>query len=466
MRKVYLIHFLPVLMLMFACTHAGSDRMKEEAGLSVSSDGHYILRNGKPFFWMGDTGWFLFTLSPDDVDLYFQNRVDNQFNTIQMMVLNRQFNNPDFRPNYRGDMPFESLDPVKLNESYFTHIDAIIEKAEKHNLVLAMFPIWGTILDQVFSVNDPGKAYDYGFLLGKRYRNHKNIIWSVCGEYHKIAWDTEPKKPDSKPDEQEISLIENLALGLEAGHQGKQLMTIHPDGWLSSSDDFHHAEWLDFNMVQSWSIGRGTEFDIINDYRRIPYKPTILAEPGYEFGGAGHKAFEVRYEGYHSLLNGAFGYTYGCEGVWNALENWKNLLNSEGAMQMKYIRKLFESRPALQRIPASEMIVGGQGEWTKLTKISAARADDGAYAFIYFPADAISAEIRVSEISGKSAAAWWYNPRDGETYDAQGMKTNRPFAEFPCHLHQVNVFDPPGEEGAGKDWVLILDDMDRGFEKP
>lgn len=68
------------------------------------------------------------------------------------------------------------------------------------------------------------------------------------------------------------------------GHKGNNLMTIHPDGHLSSSDYFHNATWLDFNMVQSWNIKEGTEFDIISDYRRMPYKPTILAEPGYENG--------------------------------------------------------------------------------------------------------------------------------------------------------------------------------------
>jgi hypothetical protein len=74
-----------------------------------------------------------------------------------------------------------------------------------------MAPTWGQVLDQIFSKDDPSRAYDFGYLLGNRYKNNKNVIWIVCGEFHKIAWDTEEKKPDSKPDEREINLIQNLA---------------------------------------------------------------------------------------------------------------------------------------------------------------------------------------------------------------------------------------------------------------
>ena len=271
------------------------------------------------------------------------------------------------------------------------------------------------------------------------------MIWSVCGEYHKIAWENEPKNPDSKPDERELNLIDNLARGLEAGHGGMHLMTIHPDGWKSSSEHFHNAEWLDFNMIQSWSIGKGNEMHTRNDYLRVPAKPTLLAEPGYEFGGGGHQAFEVRYEGYHSVLNGGMGYTYGCEGVWNFRKNWKDLLNSEGTSQMKYIKQLFEARPFSERIPAQEMIVDAPGDWAALQKTMAGIARDSTWAIVYFPNDTSGHKIRVGSISGEQIDAWWYNPRDGKCYTAENEETDQPFAEYASDGDQVNEFDPPGE---------------------
>lgn len=466
MKIIYYNLMFWLLITTFSCSKKENRDNETENIPEVSNDGHMLLIDGKAFFWLGDTGWFLFTQSPGDAELYFKNRAEHRFNVIQMMVTRRMFNDSGFSADYKGDLPFDSFSPVKINESYFAHIDTLVSKAEKYGLLMVMAPTWGWNLDQVFSKDKPEEVYNWGLMLGKRYKNSRNVIWIVCGEYHKIAWDTEEKKPDSNPDSLELNLIENLARGLEDGHQGANLMTIHPDGWLSSSNHFHHAPWLDFNMIQSYNIGVGTEFDVLKDYKRIPYKPTILAEPGYENGGAGHTSFDVRYEGYHSVLNGAFGYTYGCSGVWNFRSDWKELLNCEGTVQMKYLRKLIESRPILNRVPSPELIKGFSGDWVKRTKLAAAHADDGAYAFIYFPGDTVQAEIRVSMISGQKANAWWYNPRDGEVYDLEGEKTNHPFAEFGCNMHQSYVFDPPGERGYGKDWVLILDDSDKGYGKP
>lgn len=449
-----------------SCSNKNGQLNPDIPFLSVSEDGHYLQKEGKPFFWLGDTGWFLFTQPPEDVEEYIQNRASHGFNTIQIMVTNKKFNILEFRKNYCGDVPFVSLDPVKLNEPYFIHIDDIVRKAEKHNMIIALFPTWGWSLDQMFSVEKPENAYNFGFLLGNRYKNYKNVIWSVCGEYHKIAWDSEPKKPDSNPDVRELALIENLAKGLLEGHGGMHLMTIHPDGWKSSTEHFHDAEWLDFNMIQSWSIGKGNEMDTRDDYYRIPAKPTLLAEPGYEYGGAGHQAFDVRYEGYHSVLNGGMGYTYGCEGIWNFKDDWKNLLNSEGTSQMKYLKKLFESRTFADRVPAQEMIKGETGNWATRQKSMASISKDSTWAIIYFPNDTSRRSIHVGIISGGKANAWWYNPRDGKCYSEENIETDRPFGIFTSEGNQVYEFDPPGYEGFNNDWVLVLDDARQRYRKP
>jgi len=466
--KIYfIILILTGLSVNYCYSVTNKDSLDKVNELKIDKNGHSLLKNGKPFFWMGDTGWLLFTQSLGDVDYYFQDRIANGFNVIQIMVTNRQFNASEFAKNYKGELPFEGLSPVKLNENYFKHIDAIVEKAEEYGLVLAMAPIWGTVMDQVFSIEDSDRAYDFGKLLGKRYKKYKNVIWIVCGEYHKVAWDTEKMKPDSKPDQKEIELIESLANGLEAGHKGANLMTIHPTGWKSSSDNFHDAGWLDFNMIQTFRIGKGTEYLILSDYQRMPYKPTILAEPGYESGGAGNEAVDLRYEGYHSVLSGGFGFTYGCQGVWNFEDNWKELLQSEGSLQMKYLHKLFKSRPILIRVPSQELLKGCPGDYTKKEKVWAARADDGSYAFVYFPMDTLNVEIRVGDgISGYKANAWWYNPRDGKTYNENLEETRQPYTQLGSNVYQTYIFNPPGEKGNGNDWILILDDAGKGFGKP
>ena len=465
-KLIFIFTLIIALLVGNACSdrNAGSDQ--EMPFLSVSEDGHYLIKEGKPFFWLGDTGWFLFTQPPQDVEMYIQNRAGHGFNTLQVMVTNKRFDVPEFRKNYRGEAPFLNLDPVELNENYFEHMDHIVRTAEKYNMVISLFPTWGWALDQMFSTEKPENAYHFGYLLGNRYKNYKNVIWSVCGEYHKIAWESEPKKPDSNPDEKELALIENLARGLREGHGGTQLMTIHPDGWKSSSEHFHDAEWLDFNMIQSWSIGKGNEMDTRDDFLRIPVKPTLLAEPGYEFGGAGHQAFEVRYEGYHSVLNGGMGYTYGCEGIWNFTENWKDLLNSEGASQMQYLKKLFQSRSFSERVPAQDLIINAPGDWATGKKAMAGMSNDSTWAIVYFPNDTSRRRIRVGILSEEKVNAWWYNPRDGNCYTAGNTETEKPFAVYSSFDYPAIEFDPPGEEGLNHDWVLVLDDAGKKYSKP
>ncbi|MBN2634327.1 MAG: hypothetical protein JXR66_12270, partial [Bacteroidales bacterium] len=127
---------------------------------------------------------------------------------------------------------------------------------------------------------------------------------------------------------------------------------------------------------------------------------------------------------------------------------------------------LFESRPLLHRVPAPDLISACPGDWVKRTKMAAAIDDGGAYALVYFPGDTIQAEVRISEISGKQAAAWWFNPRDGKTYNNGGEIIQGPFAHFPCDKNQRKTFDPPGDNGLKYDWILILDDSGKNFQEP
>ena len=52
-----LLMFLLSVMLL----NDGSAQIKENAALKISDNGHYFLdKNGRPFFWQGDTEWELF----------------------------------------------------------------------------------------------------------------------------------------------------------------------------------------------------------------------------------------------------------------------------------------------------------------------------------------------------------------------------------------------------------------------
>jgi hypothetical protein len=87
------------------------------------------------------------------------------------------------------------------------------------------------------------------------------------------------------------------------------------------------------------------------------------------------------------------------------------------------------------------------------SKVRAARAHDGAFAFIYTPRGA-PLTVRLDVIGSERVTATWFDPRYGiatpiHTGDNRGIQT----------------FTPP-TVGRGSDWVLVVDDARKGFPPP
>ena len=57
--------------------------------LKVSANKHYLITaDGRPFFWLGDTGWELFhKLNKEEAIAYFKKRSEQGFNVIQAVAL-------------------------------------------------------------------------------------------------------------------------------------------------------------------------------------------------------------------------------------------------------------------------------------------------------------------------------------------------------------------------------------------
>ena len=70
------------------CFSSFVDR-KETQALKVSANHRYFMTSdGKPFFWLGDTGWLLFSkLDRGEAERYLEDRKQKGFNVIQVMLL-------------------------------------------------------------------------------------------------------------------------------------------------------------------------------------------------------------------------------------------------------------------------------------------------------------------------------------------------------------------------------------------
>ena len=83
----------------------------------------------------------------------------------------------------------------------------------------------------------------------------------------------------------------------------------------------------------------------------------------------------------------------------------------------------------------------------------ATRDAEGSYAFVY-SASGKPFSVDLGKLSGKEIRGSWYDPRNG---------TSRAIGTF--QREGVREFRPPSQ-GKGHDWVLVLDDADRGYDAP
>lgn len=428
--------------------------------LKVSENRRFLVNDdGSPFFFLGDTGWAVAQrLDRAEIDRYLRNRAERGF-TVSQVVGISEFEGLTV-PNPYGDLPLIDLDPTKPNDAYFRHVDYLVERAAAHGMYIALLPTWGDkVGPQAWGtgpvVFTPGNAAAYGEWLGRRYRDQP-VIWVIGG--------------DRNPTEAgHYATWRALAEGLDRGDGGRHLMTFHPQGRTTSSAFFHGDDWLDFNMIQSGHRHRDfpNHAMIERDYALAPTKPCIDGEPCYEDhpvrDGEGYfEEYDARRAAYWALFAGAFGHTYGANGIFQVWRvgmadrfgvrrPWDEALDLPGAAQMRHVRALLESRPFLGRIPDQALLVGGAGDGAEHRR--ATRDEAGGYALIYSPTGGtVTADLGL--LAGGEVAAHWFDPRTGGA---------SPAGHWPTGGHRA--FTAPSS-GPSEDWVLVLDDASRGYGVP
>lgn len=435
--------------------------------LRVSANCRFLEHaDGTPFLWLGDTAWELFhRLDREEAERYLENRRAKGFTVIQAVCL-AEFDGLGAANAY-GHRPLLDNDPTRPDvregpqNDYWDHVDFVLEAARRRGLYIGMLPTWGDKVRREWGIGpvifNPGNARVYGRFLGQRYRDAPNLIWILGG--------------DRNPDGYE-AVWRAMAEGLSEGDGGRHLITYHPQGGASSSRWLHQEAWLACNMLQSGHSAKDApNYQMIaHDYSLSPPKPCLDGEPRYEDHPVNWKPemgwfddYDVRQAAYWALFAGAFGHTYGCHDIWqfyspkhppisSARTPWTEAMDLPGAWQMLNVRRLLLSRPFLTRIPDQQLVAGNVPDGPD--HVQASRADDGAYAFLYLPTGR-PVEVDLSRLSGERVRAWWFDPRTGEAREA---------GEFA--RQGTRTFTPPGPQGRGNDWVLVLDDASRAFGPP
>ena len=432
--------------------------------LKISANKRFFTTaDGKPFFWLGDTGWLLFIkLKREEALQYLDDRKQKGFNVMQVMLVH----DIDLGVNAYGDSALHNKDVSMPNTTpgnsftneteydFWDHMDYVIAEAEKRGIYMALVPVWGGNIKYVSEI----QAKTYATFLANRYKNKSNIIWLNGGDI---------KGSDGL---NQWNIIGKTIRSIDKDH----LIGFHPRGRSSSSIWFHNEPWLDFNMFQSGhrsyaqdtSSNETLHYGEDNwryanyDYKLKPAKPTFDGEPSYEDIPYGlhdadqpyWKDYEVRRYAYWSVFAGGCGFTYGHNSVMQFYTpgdsgtsyfpkmKWQDGLKAPGARQMQYLKKLMLGRSYFDRIPDQSMIVDN-GE--RYERVIATRAKNYAMFYVY---NGREFKVEIKKLQFIPGKAIWFNPRIGETKTISEYRNTT-----------VVNFDPPGEKENGNDWVLILE---------
>lgn len=433
--------------------------------VSAANQHYFANSEDRPFFWLGDTGWLLFAkCNREDAVFYLDTRKKQGFNVIQVMVLHTLGAKNAYGAHALKDNELSQPLVTPGNKAgigneydYWDHLEFIVVEAGKRGIYMALVPIWGSAVKE--GKTTPAQAAIYGKFLAERFKNYPNIIWLNGG--------------DIKPDEalETWNTLGNTIKKYDATH----LMTYHPRGRYSSTDWFHQASWLDFNMIQSGHrtyaqdtsanekhyYGEDNWRYIVHDYYLKPAKPVLDGEPSYENIPYGlhdslqprWSAAELRRYAYWSVFAGAAGFTYGENAVmqfhspgdgdanFGVTGSWKQTVQAPGANQMQYLKNLILSKSYFDRKPAQEIIA--DNNQTKYNYILATKGHNYAFAYTY---TGRSFKVNTAKLGFAFAKARWYCPKDG-TEQTIKLKSKKGIVSF----------DPPGTPKEGNDWVLVLE---------
>ena len=432
--------------------------------LTINKRGRGFLRNGKPFFWLGDTAWLLFSsLTDEDIDTYLTNRALKGYTVIQATLVHKSdYHSPDGAPALiDNDFARPAAD-----SAYWDHVERAVKAAAGLGLVMALLPCWGSFAKG--GELTPENARVYGAFLAERFGRYENVLWLLGGDV----------RGSDAPD-----TFEALARVLRAKAPG-QLVGFHPFGRCSSTQWFAGADWLDFHMFQSghrdrsqrtlgaWDdnavadeewMGEESYRYVLRDLERDA-KPTLDGEPSYEEIPHGlhdpSKPYwtdrQVRRYAWWSLMAGAAGFTYGHNAImqfyngqgtpaFGARQTWDVALHAPGSLQMRHLKRLMEAIRWQEGRNAQECLADDTGvedhrNLCLLTPVALC-----VYTYLSEPF-----ALRLDKLPF-TPRAFWYSPKLG------GLSAFR--------LDGSGHVNPPADrEDAREDWALLLVDEKQADE--
>jgi Protein of unknown function (DUF4038)/Putative collagen-binding domain of a collagenase/Immunoglobulin domain len=406
---------------------------------------HYLVdQNNVPVFIQGDSPWTLaMLLTTADQDYYISNRWVQGFNAIIL----------DMHPNAGGNGSGEVVnDPINVygaqpftntidgglytnllsfNPNYFTNVDHVIQKAAQYGMTVFLYPMydgatasgegwWPSMVG-----NGSNVLYQYGQWVGNRYKNTPNLVYVGAGDFD------EPNPPNTL-----WTAVANGILSVDTNHLFTAQAGTVAWGGLSARQ-WYSNNWCNLNCSYARSPAPGPyiTYDFAQtNYQLNPVFPSFSREPYYEFTpySPANTAYDCRRYAWGSVTYGEAGHFY---------------------CNMTNVSRLMQSRPWWNCVPDYNhtTVINGYGDYGQVDYITCMREATGKTVIAYIPDGAMVPTVNMTQISGSTVNAWWYNPTNGVA---------TAIGSYPTTGSQV--FTPPD----ANDWVLVLDDASQNYPPP
>jgi Protein of unknown function (DUF4038)/Putative collagen-binding domain of a collagenase len=458
--------------------------------IKVSPNGRYLVdRNNRPFRIQGDAAWSLIAnLNYVEADKYLSNRKAKGFNTVLVELIEHKYaqggKGSSFTgvpTNRNGDLPFRgregggaydgtwgTADFSTPNEAYFAFADSIIDLAAQKGMLVNLAPMflgfngrdagwWGELTNRV---NTQAVSFNFGLYIGNRYKDRKNIIWIIGGDYF----------PPSGS-EGEARLLKFMQ-GIKAVGT-TQLWSGDWSASCLSTDEAVFAPLMDLNAVYTYGVlgHPGVTYDEARAaYTYSPPRPAYIKETGYEdeawFPG---DPASVRMYAYYAILGGATaGGFFGNRDVWKFATDrwwfdpanfghgpWTTAMESRATFDFVYLGRLLDSVAWYNLVPSElsgmkRLVTEGRGNYRTTDYVVATLTSDGKALLAYVPPTRkgpINFTVDMTALAGPSRGSW-FDPTSGSSTDVTG-------GTIPNIASRA--FTTPGVNSQGNaDWVLVL----------
>jgi hypothetical protein len=296
-----------------AAPYTGDHPLLKHGSLQVTVDRRSLEHSdGTPFAWLGDTWWMGFCkrLSwPADFQALTADRVAKGFTLVQI-VAGLYPDMPGFDPRGANEAGFPwEPDYARLNPAYFDMADLRIRWLVSQGLTPCIVGCWGYYLP----------------LLGiaKMKQHWRNIVarwgaypvmWCLAGEARMPYYLSKDKPGDEKMQQAGWTELARYVRSIDSYHR---LVTIHPTS--VGRDQLLDDSLLDVNMLQTGHDGYksvpNTIVKVREQVARTPTMPVVVSEVNYD--AIIHSTASIqRLTYWASMLSGAYGFTYGANGIW------------------------------------------------------------------------------------------------------------------------------------------------------